>query len=97
MSIQKVQKEIKNIVFRYLDPKKDKVFIFGSRAIGDNRKFSDVDLGIISKRKLPSLLISDLEEALEESDIPYKVEVVDFSTVTKQFKNLALKKIITLN
>ena len=97
MLIPKVQKEIKNIVFRYLDSKKDKVFIFGSRAIGDNRKFSDVDLGIESKRKIPSNLVADLKEALEESDIPYTVDIVDFSSVTKRFKNLALRKIIPLN
>ena len=94
---KKFTNEMKKIVFRYLDSRKDKVFIFGSRALGDNRKFSDVDLGIISKRKIPYMLISDLEEALEESDIPYKVEIVDFSTVSKRFKNLALKKIVSLN
>lgn len=94
---QQLRKDITKIVFRYLDPTKDKIFIFGSRAIGENRKFSDVDLGIISKRKIPYMLISDLEEAFEESDIPYKVEIVDFSTVSKRFKNLALKKIVSLN
>lgn len=94
---QKTTSQIKKIIFNYLDRSKDKVFIFGSRAIGDNRKFSDIDLGIISKRKLPYMLISDLEEAFEESDLPYKVEVVDFSTVSKRFKELALKKIVSLN
>src|SRR3990167_8464108 len=94
---KKFTKEIKKIVFRYLDPRKDRVFIFGSRAIGDNRKFSDVDLGVESKRKIPSLLIEDLKEELEESDIPFTGDVVDFSSVTKRFKNVAKQKVIFLN
>ena len=79
---KKFTKEIKKIVFRYLDPRKDKVFIFGSRAIGGNRKFSDVDLGVESKRKIPSNIVEDLKEALEKSDIPFTVDVVDFTEIS---------------
>lgn len=93
----KTVSEIKKIVFSYLDPKKDKIFIYGSRARGGDRKFSDVDIGIVSKRKLDTLTLSNIEEAFEESDIPYTVEVVDFNTVTSDFRRLALKKIIELN
>ena len=94
---QKLKKEIKKIVFRYLDPSKDKIFVFGSRAIGDNRKFSDVDIGIESRRKISSDTVEDIKEAFEESNLPYTVDVVNFSSVTKRFKNVAKQKIIYLN
>lgn len=91
--------KIKNILFQYLDPERDKVFIYGSRATGGARKFSDVDIGVKRQRAkiVPADTISDLKEAFEESDIPYTVDVVDFSGVSDRFKSVALGKIIPLN
>ena len=45
---QKTISEIKRIVFQFLNRKTDKVFLFGSRAMGNGRKFSDIDIGINS-------------------------------------------------
>lgn len=90
-------REIKNILFKFLDPQKDKAFIFGSRATGKPRKFSDIDIGIKSEKEINSLLLSDIEEAFEESNIPYTVDVVDFSQVSDKFKELAEQMIINLN
>lgn len=94
---RKSLKTLKSIVFRYLNSKEYKVFIFGSRAIGFNHKFSDVDIGIVGKKKIPHEKLYDIIEELEESDIPYLVDVVDFSTADKKFKDLALKKVMYLN
>ena len=90
-------KEIREIVFRYLDPKKDRVFIFGSRTQTTARKFSDVDVGIKSKRKIELSTLSSIMEAFEESNFPYIVEVVDFSTVSRKFQQVAERGIIPLN
>lgn len=90
-------KTIKTILWQYLDKNRDKAFIFGSWAIGDNRKFSDIDIGIESKRKLSFHLIARLREDFEESNLPYAVDVVDFSGTTKQFKDVAKQVIIPLN
>ena len=90
---RKVELEIKKIIFQFLDPKKYKVFIFGSRAKGKARKYSDYDIGILGKRPLPSYLKVLIEEALEESNLPFKVDIVDFSNVSEDFKKVALKKI----
>ncbi len=89
--------EIKKIIFKFLNPRKDKVFIFGSRATGRGKKFSDIDIGISSEGQINSLLLSNMKEAFEESNIPYTVDVVDFSTISKTFKSVALRKIIELN
>ena len=90
---RKVELEIKKIIFQFLDPKKYQVFIFGSRVKGKARKYSDYDIGILGKRPLPSYLKVLIEEALEESDLPFKVDIVDFSKVSEDFKKVALKKI----
>ena len=89
--------QIKNILFKFLDPQKNKVFIFGSRAIGKARKFSDIDIGIKSEKEINTLLLSDIKEAFEESNIPYTVDVVDFSQVSDKFNEVAKQKIINLN
>lgn len=94
---KKTLTEVKKIVFQYLDPHKDRVFIFGSWALGNARKFSDIDIGIKSTRRLTGEILANIKEAFEESDIPYTVDVVDFHYVSSEFNNLAFKKIIKLN
>ena len=93
MTTKTAEKEIKNILQKFVDFKKHNVFIFGSRAKGKARKFSDYDIGVIGKKSLNFKKIAQINEELEESDLPYRVDVVDFSTVSKNFKNIALSKI----
>ncbi len=87
------EKEIKNIIFQFLDPKEYQLFIFGSRATGKAQKYSDYDVGIRGKKSLSSKTKILIEEALEESDLPYKVDLVDFSLVSPNFKKVSLLKI----
>lgn len=89
--------QIKKILWQHLDKTKDKAFIFGSWAIGDNRKFSDIDIGIESKRKLPLGTIAELNDIFDESNFPYKVEVVDFAKTTEKFKTVAKQATFPLN
>jgi len=96
VSLKKVEREIKEIIFRFLDPKEYQVFIFGSRVTGKAKKFSDYDIGIFGKKPVPWHVLSEIEEALEESDLPYKVDIVDFSLVPSKFKKVALSKIKNL-
>lgn len=86
------EKTIKKIIFQFLDPKEYNVFIFGSRATGKAKKYSDYDIGIFGRKPVPWHVLSLIEEALEESDLPYMVDVVDFSLLPKKFKDIALSK-----
>jgi predicted nucleotidyltransferase len=54
-----------------------RVYCFGSRARGDHKKFSDLDLMAEADQDL-SALIGELQERLTESDFPYKVDLVEF-------------------
>lgn len=73
-----------------------KLFIFGSRAKGTNRKYSDIDLGVEGKNKLTAKEYLALTTTLEDSDLPYKVDVVDFSSVTDRFNKIAKQNIIEI-
>ena len=66
--------------------------LFGSRARGDYLKTSDIDLGILPQGELDERKLILLREKLENSNIPYKVDVVDFSKVSKEFAEKALEE-----
>ena len=85
---------IKQTVQKYLG-NDARVFIFGSRATGTNRKWSDVDVGIVAREKLNHQILF-IQDDLEQSNIPYRVDVVDFDTVTPQFAKIALSSTIEL-
>ena len=90
---KEVLKEIKKIIGKFIDLKKYDVFVFGSRAESKARKFSDYDIGILGDRTVPMGKIALIKDELEESDLPYRVDVVDFRLVSKDFKKIALSKI----
>lgn len=91
--MKKTEEKIKKIIFQFLNPKEYQVFIFGSRATAKAQKYSDYDIGIFGRKPVPGRILAMIEEALEESDLPYKVEIVDFSLVSANFKKVALTKI----
>ena len=83
-------KFIKKTLVQFLDPEEYRMFIFGSRANGKVGKFSDYDVGIFGKKSLPLHLLSLIKEAFEESDFPFRVDVVDFSLTSTKFRKIAL-------
>ena len=58
-------------------------FLFGSSLIQD--RFGDLDIGVIGKVKDGE--IGEIKEQLEESVLPYFVDVIDFNKVSADFKN----------
>ncbi|MBU1327391.1 nucleotidyltransferase domain-containing protein [Patescibacteria group bacterium] len=93
MTEAKIEKQIETVVKKYLKGLRCRVFLFGSRATGRDRRFSDLDLGVLGKEKIPSHLMVKIKSDLENSSIPYKIDIVDFKRVSDEFRNLALSKI----
>ena len=57
------------------------VHIFGSRAKGTCKTGSDIDLAIMNKGiEIRTLL--KINNDFEESSLPYKIDLVDFNTLT---------------
>jgi predicted nucleotidyltransferase len=84
---------VKQIVLKHIPTDNFAVFLFGSRAVGNNKPLSDIDVGILGLEPLPMLIKADLETALEESIVPYKIDLIDFYQVDKAFKKEALSTI----
>ena len=84
---------VKQIVLIHIPKDNFAVFLFGSRAVGNAKPLSDIDIGILGTEPLPTLIKADLESDLEESIVPYKIDLIDFYKVDKDFKKEALNTI----
>ncbi len=62
------------------------VWAFGSRVSGRARPYSDLDLAIISEQPLPIDVLAALKEDFSESDLPWKVDIVDWARATPAFR-----------
>ena len=62
------------------------VRVFGSRTDGTARPHSDLDLAIDAGRPLDLGTLAHLEEAFQESDLPFRVDVVDWQRVSGPFR-----------
>ena len=64
-------------------------YAFGSRVTGTFRKFSDLDLCFFED--IPWNILSYIDEDFEESDLPYKVDVVDWKMCDEVFRSMIQK------
>lgn len=87
---------LKLILNKYLPGPDYKYFVFGSRAGTKHRKFSDLDIGILGPSEIPGSILVQIKQDLNDSDIPYLTEVIDFSTVSEDFKKKALSSTISI-
>jgi len=83
--------KLKKLTLAMLKGERVKVILFGSRARRDHRRTSDVDIGLIPYGTLDKKKMVLLKDKVEELNIPYKVEIVDFSQVSVNFKKEAMK------
>jgi predicted nucleotidyltransferase len=84
------------IAGKHLDLKEYRLFIFGSRALGTASPTSDIDIGIQGSRVVPRHLLAALREDIKETPLLNKVDVVDFLTVSDDFRDLAMKNSIMI-
>ena len=84
---------VKQIVLKHIPKDNFAVFLFGSRAVGNAKPLSDIDIGILGPEPLSTIIKGDLESDLEESIVPYKIDLIDFYKVDKDFKKEALNTI----
>jgi len=87
-------KIVREILRRHL-PDHD-VRVFGSRVTGRARAFSDLDLAIMGEIPLPLGLTAALAEAFSESDLPFKVDLVDWAAIGPQFRQIIAEKYLPL-
>jgi type I restriction enzyme S subunit len=88
VDIRPADLEIVRAILREGLPPGAKVWVFGSRATWATKDSSDLDLAIDAGRKLSLAELSGLNSAFEESDLPYRVDLVDWATTSETFRKI---------
>ena len=73
-------------------PSASTAWVFGSRATGRARRYSDLDLAIDAGRPLSLDEMASLAEAFSDSDLPYRVDVVDWRAIDTGFREIIAKE-----
>jgi predicted nucleotidyltransferase len=82
---------IRDIVLDFFRNDAVSILLFGSRARGEHAPHADVDIGLIPPSGFNRRKIAELLDIIENSTIPYKVEIVNLDEVTETFRNEAMR------
>ncbi len=85
--------DLRKFLKEFFKEHKVKIYLYGSRAKGNYKPWSDVDLAIECEKSL-FREIALLKYLLEESLLPYKVDLVELNKVRPEFKENILGEAI---
>ena len=85
--ISEQEYQIVQTVLRQCIPQRT-VWAFGSRAGGQPKPYSDLDLAVLGETALSLSEHADLADAFSESDLPYKVDIVDWHLISDDFRRI---------
>ena len=88
-----IKEKYLNIIKEILKKYSYTFYVYGSRAKKKARKNSDLDL--CYKEKIPRKVLFDIKEQFEESDLPFKVDIVSWEDMNPTFQKL-IEKDLTL-
>jgi predicted nucleotidyltransferase len=77
-------------------PQSTKTWVFGSRTTGRARRYSDLDLAIDAGRRLTLDEIARLSEAFSDSDLPYRVDLVDWQDINDHWRQTIVAERVAL-
>ena len=73
------------------------VWVFGSRIKGTAKPYSDLDIVIVGQQKIPQNTYYQIQDAFEESELPYRVDVLDWHRISDEFRALIQQKYVILS
>jgi len=85
---------IRSILTRHVPGRE--VWAFGSRTTGKARAYSDLDLCIVGDLPLDPAVTASLAEDFSESDLPYKVDLVDWARTSPSFRAIIEREKVVL-
>jgi predicted nucleotidyltransferase len=87
--------QMRDLVLRETSNLDCTILLFGSRARGEHRRSSDIDIGFSGLSEPLFTKVRDrLLSELEESVIPHHVDLVNMDFVSKDFRDVAMEKVI---
>lgn len=94
LDIKKKHLEALEKIFDEYCPKAE-IWAFGSRIKNESHSGSDLDLAVKSFHE-ENKTVSELRELVNNSDIPFLVEILDFEKIPKSFQGEILKKYVQI-
>jgi len=85
------QKIVQQILAKY----PYRFYVYGSRAKGTARKYSDLDL--CYQEDIPDAIAFQIEEEFKESDLPFMVELVAWKDMKISFREVISQDLIAIN
>lgn len=76
--------QVRNILQQHVP--EAKVYAFGSRVNLTAKAHSDLDLLVVAEKEIPLGRMHLLEEAFAESDLPFRVDVLDWHAISAEFR-----------
>ena len=68
-----------------------KIYLFGSRARGDYKRGSDIDIAIDNKVKIDLVALQQIRNMIECLNLIQNVDVIDFHAVPQELQQNILK------
>jgi predicted nucleotidyltransferase len=84
--------EVRRLVLQGLAHYAVRVYLFGSCARGTENATSDIDVAILPLEPVPPWVLSVLRSKLEDSQIPYRVDLVDLSMTDAAFRTRVMQE-----
>ncbi len=81
MAFDEIKKEVQSRIIKYSSLREAPIFLFGSSV--HRPHFHDIDIGVFDGGEDD---IAALRDEFEESTFPYKVDVINFSSVSNTFR-----------
>ncbi|MFI4959717.1 MAG: nucleotidyltransferase family protein [Lysobacterales bacterium] len=72
------------------------VWAFGSRAKGTAKPYSDLDLALITRQPLSLAQGAALADAFADSELPWRVDLVDWATTDEAFRQIIKRDRVVL-
>lgn len=87
--------QMRELVQRVTAPLDCTIFLFGSRARGEQRRSSDIDIGFSGlSEQLFARVRDQLLSELEESVIPHHVDLVNMDAAPGDFRAIAMEEVV---
>lgn len=92
MEREAVLEMVKKVVLAALEKYDVKIYLFGSWARQSEKRSSDIDIAIEHEGDLPATVLPELRTMLEESNIPYRIDVLDLTLAEDFLRRKVIKE-----
>lgn len=69
-----------------------KIYLFGSRARGKYTKHSNIDIALDAGKRLANVDVDEVKSMLNESNIRYLIDVLDYHSVNHSMQESIMKE-----